>query len=239
MGTLATRMMNPSIYPLDVLQQLYKIHDDFTGHLDLACAKGCAACCTRNVTLTSLEAALLIRRLNSDMPDRWQPMLSAAAELPRFQPKVTINQLADLCINDEPIPEEEMDPQAGPCPLLKDDICTVYDVRPFGCRAMVSATVCSMDNPAEMPEFALTANNVFLQYLEAADSHGVSGNLIDVLLHLDKNEDDAMDIRRFVQYKSRRVLANRSMSVLMIPPEHREPITPWLERIQAVFQQSP
>lgn len=237
MGALATRRMNSSMHCLDVLQQIYRIHDDFIGHLDLACTKGCAACCTCNVTLTSLEAALMIRRLNRDMPGRWQLMLSAASELPRFQPKVTINQLADLCIHDEPIPEEQMDPQAGPCPLLKDDMCTVYDVRPFGCRAMVSTTaVCATDNPAEMPELALTVNNVFLQYLEAADSRGVSGNLIDILLYLDNDKDDAMDIRRFVQHKSRRLLANRPMSVLMIPPEHRDPITPWLEKIQAVFR---
>lgn len=227
--------MNPTTYPLQLLQSLYKVYDAFAGELDLACAKGCAICCTRNVTLTSLEAALLIRQLDMDMPGQWQPLLSAAAELPRFQPEITINQLADLCINDEPVPEEEVDPLVGPCPLLKDDTCTVYEARPFACRAMISTTVCHAGEPAEMPEFVLTANNVFLQYLEAADSRGVSGNLIDVLLYF-YNSDNAMDIRRFVQNKSKRLIANRPMPALMIPPEHRRQMTPLLDKIQAVFK---
>jgi Fe-S-cluster containining protein len=227
--------MNPTTYPLQLLESLYEVYDTFAGELDIACTKGCAVCCTRNVTLTSLEAALLIKQLDIEMPGRWQALLSAAAELPRFKPEITINQLAELCINDESIPEEEVDPLVGPCPLLMDDTCIAYEARPLACRAMISTTVCSAGESAEMPEFVLTANNVFLQYLEAADSRGVSGNLIDVLLYFHKS-DDAMDIRRFVQNKSKRVLANRAMPALMIPPEHRRRMTPLLEKIQAVFQ---
>jgi Fe-S-cluster containining protein len=221
---------------LDLLQKIYDLYDAFAADLDPACSEGCATCCTRNVTLTSLEGQLLIQYLNTREPDQWRQSLSAAARLSRFQPKVTINQLADLCMRDDPIPEEEMDPQATPCRLLKDNICTVYAVRPFGCRAMLSSVVCTQKSVAEMPEFVLTVNNVFLQYLEAADHQGISGNLIDVLLYLAEGQHGTIDVRQMVLNRHRHLLANRPISVLMIPPEHRQRMTPLLEKIQMIFK---
>jgi hypothetical protein len=40
---------------IDVLDQIYKIYDSFVDGFELACRKYCSTCCTRNVTMTSLE----------------------------------------------------------------------------------------------------------------------------------------------------------------------------------------
>lgn len=231
--------MTPSRQAL--LQRLYDIHAAVVQEGNLACRKGCAACCTRNVTLTTLEADLIRHYLQTEAPNgawsQWRRRLAESADLVRFQPQVTINQLADLCIRDAEIPEEEMDPAAGPCPFLKDDVCRIYPARPLGCRAMVSTETCRTGHSALMPEFALTANNVFLQYIEAADPGGVTGNLIDVLLYLGDNEDlDPTDIRRLAAQDRRHLLPNHPIPVLMVPPEHRDRMTPVLKEIQDAFK---
>ena len=214
-----------------LLRQIYAIYDVFAGDLAVACHKGCAACCTRNVTMTSLEGGLMICHLAESNP-HWRTALLETVERPRFHPQVTINQLAQLCAMDEEIPEETIDPRSGPCPLLADDSCPVYDVRPLGCRAMVSKTLCPENGAAEMPDFVLTVNNVFLQYIEAIDHQGISGNLIDMLLHLSSDPSDFVDIRN-LRHRPSHLLPNHPIPVLMIPPEHRQRMQPLLEAIQA------
>ena len=39
---------------LGALNRVYKIYDDFSAALDLACKPKCAHCCTTNVTMTTL-----------------------------------------------------------------------------------------------------------------------------------------------------------------------------------------
>lgn len=226
--------MTPSRHAL--LRRLYDIHAAVVQERDTACRKGCAACCTRNVTLTSLEADFIRHYLQTQAPDggwpRWRQRLFESAALVRFHPRVTINQLADLCVRDAEIPDEEPDPEAGPCPFLEDDVCRIYPARPFGCRAMISTKTCSTGHAAQMPEFILTVNNVFLQYVEAADPGGLTGNLIDVLLHLGGNEGlNPTDIRRMAARDRPRLLPNHPISVLMVPPEHRTRISPVLAKI--------
>jgi Fe-S-cluster containining protein len=228
--------MNASSSQLQRLQRIYDIHEAFIRDIGLACSKGCGVCCTRNVTLTSLEAALVILHLDAEGPPQWLDRFVEASSLDRFHPEVTINHLAELCIKDEPLPEEEMDPFSGPCPLLEDDICTVYPVRPFGCRAMVSTTVCTKEKPAQMPELVLTANNIVLQYLEAADCHGVTGNMIDVVLNLRHQADhEATDIRTMARGTGVHLLANRPIPALMVPPEHHHQVMPLLEALRSAF----
>lgn len=46
---------------LAVLDQIYKVYDDFIGKLELACQKHCAHCCTFNVTLATLEGYRIVK----------------------------------------------------------------------------------------------------------------------------------------------------------------------------------
>jgi hypothetical protein len=166
------------------LEKIYALYDQFFCAMRTACGKGCATCCTANVTMTTLEGLFML--------DHWQAqgrkppveLLRKSAQNPGFQPTLTINQLAALCLEDKQIPDESADPGAGPCPLLRNDHCTLYAARPFGCRAMVSLTDCAHSGEADMPDFVLAANNLISQFIEALDHAGRFGNLADILLLL-------------------------------------------------------
>ena len=215
-----------------LLQEIYRRYDEFIAPYDLACRKGCAPCCTCNVTLTTLEGLLILRQLDQFGPPGWIVRLLAAQSKPRYQPGTTINQLAELCARDESVPEEFADPQDGPCFLLSDATCPLYAVRPLGCRAMVSKSDCKADGSADMPEFVLTVNNLFSQYIESIDVQGLSGNLVDVLLFLsDPRQRQSYEAGQALD-RPPALLANRPAPVLMVPPEHRQRIEPWLKVIQ-------
>ncbi|MCF6249529.1 MAG: hypothetical protein L3J69_19565 [Desulfobacula sp.] len=55
---------------------------------------------------------------------------------------MTTNMFARLCMEGQPLPEEENDPSRGVCPFWVDDKCSIYDVRPLGCRAFLSTVSC-------------------------------------------------------------------------------------------------
>jgi len=205
---------------LKMLREIYRIHDEFICGFDTACRKSCARCCTRNVTATSLEVQLILGHWKTASEPDVPALVEAAAEGPRFHPGMTHNQLADRCAKGLDIPEESADPAVAPCPFLLEDACRIYEVRPFGCRAMVSRTDCAATGEAHMPDYVLTVNNALIQYIEALDETGVQGNLIDVLMC-------SLSPRR----PGPRVIRNHPLSVLMVPPEHRQRIRPLLDAL--------
>lgn len=71
----------------------------------LACRKGCDACC-RHLSLFPVEGAALARALCSRCPDE-------AGRIRRLARKT---------------------PAEGPCPLLQDGVCLLYEARPIICR---------------------------------------------------------------------------------------------------------
>lgn len=219
---------------LAVLDRIYAIYDDFVEDLDVACRKYCALCCTRNVTLTSLEgykiAGHLIDNGQFHLFAKMQPALGGK----RFQPTVTINALAEDCVQGKEPPEETSDPAWGPCPLLKDDKCPFYRVRPFGCRCMLSRQNCQETGLAEMDSLVFTANNVFLQYIEHIDARGFSGNLTDVLAFMASPENRRQYRTNHLPNPPANLIANRPIKVLMIPPEHRAQLQPILNRLQSL-----
>jgi Fe-S-cluster containining protein len=212
---------------LKLLLEIYRRHDEFISGFDTVCRKSCAHCCTRNVTATSLEAQLILNHWEAASEPDGLALVRDAGCGPRFQPRTTLNQLADMCTRGLDIPDESADPAAGPCPFLQTNTCRIYGVRPFGCRAMVSQSDCGKTGEANMPDFALTVNNVFLQYIEALDEAGVQGNLIDVLLFAASPEADPPVIR------------NHPLSVLMVPPEHRHRIRPLMEALSRAQADGP
>jgi Fe-S-cluster containining protein len=200
---------------LKMLQEIYRIHEAFLGEFDTVCRKACAHCCTQNVTSTSLEVRLILNHWETVSQPDGLGLVQTIGDSPRFQPRMTLNQLADRCAKGMDIPEESTDPAADACPFLRENVCRIYEVRPFGCRAMVSQTDCADTGEARMPDYVLTVNNVFLQNIEALDESGVQGNLIDVLL---------FSASRRTSTPEPRVIRNHPLSVLMVPPEHRHRI---------------
>lgn len=216
------------------LEKIYALYDQFFRALPTACGKGCATCCTANVTMTTLEGLFMLDHWQAQGQAPPRELLRKSAQNPGFHPTLTINQLAALCLEDKEIPEESADPEAGPCPLLRNDRCTLYAARPFGCRAMVSLTNCAHSGEADMPDFVLAANNLISQFIEALDHAGRFGNLADILLMLAAPADGSG--RKKPTGES--TATNRSIPVLMIPPEYRQRMQPLLRALQQILQEA-
>ena len=219
------------------LKAIYEIYETFTACMNLACRKHCAACCTCNVVMTTLEGWMIYEHLLS-ISDNGDAALNSLVQTPparRFQPAVTINRMVEMCALGEQPPDEQNDPSAGRCRLTDNDICSIYTVRPFGCRAMTSTEDCSLSGEAHMPDLILSANNVVMQFIEALDRPGASGNMTDVLLFFsDANHRQKYLNRRHMQWPSC-LKPNQGFSVLMIPPEHRTTIQPLVRDLKAVL----
>ena len=82
---------------LEALNRVFEIYDGFSSNLDLACKEKCAHCCTTNVTMTTLEGYKIVSDLiasgKADVIDN----LKEIEEMPRFQPLLTTNRVAELC----------------------------------------------------------------------------------------------------------------------------------------------
>lgn len=226
-GTLSDR--------LTLLHRIYDLYDAFIGRQVVACRQGCACCCTRNVTMTTLEGYAICRSVPRADFQKTAALLESTAPEKRFRPSVTVNRMAAMCVAGEDLPEERADPAWGPCPLLAEAaLCLWYRHRPFGCRSMVSRKRCETGGTAEMDPLVLTVSTVIQQTIEHLDVMGCTGNFTDVLLAL------ASDDRR-EQYESGRLLCqnlgllpNRPLKVLMVPPEHREAVGPILDALNRI-----
>jgi Fe-S-cluster containining protein len=217
-----------------VLDQIYRVYEEFVDRLDIACKKYCAGCCTRNVTLTSLEGYLIATQIISSGKSNLFENIESALPKKRFYPLTTTNRLADLCMKGQDPPEEKHDDSNERCPLLKDNLCPIYPVRPFACRCFVSKKDCRKQGYAEVDPFILSVNNLFLQVIEHVDSQGFSGNLIDVLKFMaSKNNRDNYK-KNTMDHPDAGLIPNLKITVLMIPPEHRVRIKPILNALQNI-----
>jgi hypothetical protein len=219
---------------LTLLERMLDIYDGFIQGFDLACQKFCADCCTANVTMTTLEGYRIISHLEAAGGANCLERIARQSHPARFVPLVSINRMADICARDDDPPEEHLDPDAGPCPVLTDAACPLYAVRPFGCRCMVSARNCGETGVADMDPFILTVNDVFLQYLEHIDAQGFTGNFADVMQFLESEKNRRNYAAGRLGSPPAGLVSNQPVFVLMIPPKHRERIDPLLTQIRNI-----
>jgi len=219
---------------LAVLDQIYRIYDAFSHEFELACARGCAYCCTCNVSLTTLETYKIVTHLSQRLQTKFWAKLQAAAHKKRFEPRLTTNGIAELCIAGREPPQEQNEADWGNCPLLTDEQCLIYAVRPLGCRCLVSTRPCRETGYAVMDDFVLTVNTVFMQFIEHVDASGLSGNLIDVARWLQAESKRQQYINDRIDAVDGPLVANRPLKALLIPPEHRAKIEPILQALRDV-----
>ncbi len=224
---------------LHLLEGLYTIHERFiAGRDELACGLHCDDCCTRNVTMTTLEGIYLLDGLKPDERKRLMTAVRRQAEKPRFRPAITTNALARYCIEDREPPEEHQPETHLPCPLLAEKACPFYDRRPFGCRCFVSRRRCGDLGYADVEDWVVTANTVFMQTIEQLDCPGCFGNFSDVLLALEDWQPDTNPPPAPPACESAGLLVNQPTTALMIPPDHMERIQPLLQAIRALAARS-
>jgi hypothetical protein len=159
-------------------------------------------------------------------------MMNISATWMWFAEKIA--PIAECCMHDRQLPEEEIQLMGGPCPLLKKDQCPLYGVRPFGCRSMVSRRNCHETGFAEMDAFVITLNTVFLQVIEHLDWQGCSGNLTDILRFLAIEENRSAYRAGSLECLKWALIPNQKMKVLMIPPEQRKKIEPIVQTLHSI-----
>jgi len=218
---------------LAALDQIYRIYDNLVSGLDLACKKYCTHCCTDRVTLTTVEGYKIVKDLELDSTERWRKKIQKTSGHPHFQPKITTNQLANLCASGREPPEENS-AESKACPFLTAGQCPIYAVRPFGCRCLVSRRNCGKTGYADMDDFVLSVNTVFLQTIEHLDAGGCSGNLIDVLGAMASQEKRQCYQNNALKCTHAGLIPNQPLKVLMIPPEHRSQIEPILQSLRKI-----
>lgn len=219
---------------LKILDEIYAIYDGFAASLDLACKKYCDHCCTSGVTLTTLEGYKIIDRLTSDTDTDIIQKIHSAAKIKRFRPQITTNRLAQLCAAGIEPPEEIDSENWQNCPVLLDHRCPIYELRPFGCRCLVSRRNCGEKGYAEIEDFVLAVSTVFLQTIEHVDAEGCSGSLVDVLqiMSLEQNREAYRNGK--LHCTGNGLIANQPLEILMIPPEHRTKMEPILRELRNI-----
>jgi len=218
---------------LAVLDHLYAVYDRFCHSLgDLACRKFCADCCSRHVTMTTLEGLHLLQGLDADQRRDCLATMARDADQDIFRPRWTTNQIATHCREGQDPPDDDVAHDGSHCSLLTDAACPLYAVRPFGCRCMVSRHSCRTQGYADVDDWVLTVNTVFLQTIEHVDRPGCFGNMQDVLRALGPEDQQAAYRDDRPPAEAPGLIPNQPAPMLMVPPEHRERIQPLLAEMQ-------
>ena len=221
---------------LEQLKGLYAVFEEFLKPFELACGPACDGCCTCNVSLTTLEGLFILENLGLDDRKRMIGLIEAAPDQQFFRPRLTTNGIAAKCARGEEIADDPNVSAWGPCPLLSDGLCSIYGLRPFGCRCMVSRNRCTADGQAEMDELILSANTLMMQIIEHIDADGYSGNFTDVILCLASGNYPSHQQITPTLASEYHLIGNRAIPALMIPPRHREKLKLLLHRVQEVLQ---
>jgi len=170
-----------------LLSTLYDTFAQWADTFAFACRKGCATCCTRSVTMTSLEGDGIMAFLAE--ADRLSELAASA-----FQPtaprtaQCTTNAFVAAHLRGESVEEAESW-DLRPCPFLKDESCSIYPVRPFGCRLFASQDPCAASGVADMPPGYLAGATALLQYIEHLDNGGRWGTMVELLAELNAGHD--------------------------------------------------
>lgn len=144
-----------------------------------ACRKGCAACCSQNVTISAVEGQRILRHLRETGRERLVRAIVDSGLQPQH-PRYTLNTLARACLAGKELQESEPSP-TGPCPFLDQQCCSIYAARPFACRCFHSLVRCSPGRPALVDASHLAAATMINQLLEHLCQRQPWGNMLDML----------------------------------------------------------
>ncbi len=139
----------------------------------------------------------------------------------RLLPSLSINALADCCLQRKEPPDETEDFDMVPCPLREQVGCAVYEVRPLACRILWSVERCEERGEAVMAPALVSLNGVFQQIVEDLDAGGLYGNMIDLFIPM--NDRTTRDAYREGQAltPSPPLLETRPNPGFLVIPEHR------------------
>jgi hypothetical protein len=213
--------MNPND-KLSLLEKVYGLYDRFTEGLDVSCRPRCCTCCTTDVVMTTLEGFFILKNATAEQKKWIMARLIMKPHPNRFRPEITLNRMGELYAQGKEIPEEKDHLPDGVCPLLEKGLCSIYPIRPFGCRCLISKHVCKKTGFAEMDFFWVTVNTLFLQFIEHIDATGLTGNLTDVLLFYKTGENVPAYEKIEKLPRNECLVQNQPIRMLLVPSEHQK-----------------
>lgn len=169
----------------EILETIFSLFATWVKDMPVACMKGCSTCCTINVSISWLEGVRIHRFIKANCMEEWLACKLGRTS-PVSQPQMTANTFAAALLAGKDIPLQPME-FTGACPFLEDNLCCIYEVRPFGCVGFASQTPCSPGQPARVPASYMTATTAINQILEHLSRDRPWGNMISILLLLAEN----------------------------------------------------
>jgi len=181
-----------------LLQTIYNVYAGWIQRFPLKCRMGCSACCTQSVTISSLEGLAILEFIEKNNRNNRLSEKLALAEPVKGMAPLTMNQFAEACLKQRETEEDSAGSwNFSPCVFLEDDICTIYPVRPFGCRSFGSLELCADTGAAQMAPIHITVNTVFTQLIEHLSSDGGywsnMANILKIVLG-DKDRADSKNL---------------------------------------------
>lgn len=167
-----------------ILAHIYAAFELWAADQKTACGRGCAACCSQNVTITALEGEQILGYVIAENLLPWFATCLEAAGDPPPRPGQTTNAYARAIIAGQASDSAEEQQSAGPCPFLEDQACRLYPVRPFACRSFISQTPCSAAHPALISEGYAAGTIATSQIIEHLGQRQSWGNMLHVLTAL-------------------------------------------------------
>jgi Fe-S-cluster containining protein len=205
-----------------LLTALHETFAEWSGRFSFVCRNGCATCCTRSVTMTSLEGEVILAFLaESDrLAELAAPAFAPAASRLDRMAQCTTNTFVAAHLNGESVQEAESW-DLRPCPFLREESCSIYPVRPFGCRLFASLDPCAASGVAEMPPGYLAGATTLLQCIEHLDSSGRWGTMVELLAGMHTGQADGYGE------------PTAPIPGFLIAPEERALVEPLLEELYA------
>jgi Fe-S-cluster containining protein len=147
-------------------RQLIEGVDELTSQLNerylahLQCGAGCSGCCQHHLSVFAVEANVLTEAIGA-LPEAQQTRIRQQAE---------------------EVKEREAKGEAVACPLLVDNLCSVYESRPLICRTQGLPLLYEADDGAQEIDFCPLNFDSDAAIAELQDEHLVPLDLLNLKL---------------------------------------------------------
>ncbi len=166
-----------------------------------ACKSGCAFCCSHagSIDVTTLEGLRIRGLIQKFSRSRQKSLEKSLFREVRHREK-------NLVV---------------PCPfLMKNNVCMIYEIRPFSCRRIYSLHTCTKENPPRVNRKVMDKGEEEIKRLQEIDSTGYLGH-ISYILHmldapgfLDTYMGGGFDPGKIVVFgKSHNIVINQKMTL--------------------------
>ncbi len=219
---------------LAILEAIISVFSVWASEMQVACRRGCTTCCTANVTVTWLEGQRIHRFIRANCMEEWLACQLARTSPPR-QPQTTVNAFAEACLAGREIALEAVDFD-GTCPFLEDNLCCIYEARPFSCLSFASQVPCIPGHHARVPAYYMAATTAVSQLIEHLGPGSACGNMISILLALsgipaNRRVAELLDNPEKIRHSREECLIARPLPGFLLSEEDRDTVLPLLDRI--------